>query len=703
MLTNIKLSNFRIHESTNIDILEPFVALVGKNDVGKSSVLEALDILCNRGKPMSDDDKTKDSTVSANIIGTFDGRILDYSSPILNEEREDIDSIFQKFGVEDNNHFIDLNQDLNALISLCNNNCRLFIERTYQYRTERKKIEELLSIFTNLRDLYFNTQSTTIKGFIDDYLAGNRDLQRIISKKQLLFSNSQSSAEKKCVKNIFKILEQFETNIQKVLKCNGLNIMAQKNVKDFEDTGDSNLIKSIDLISIDEQYKYDEDILFVWKQPYYISWVSEENSDPEIEKEWSDFTQKIYKTYLNGGSNIFNILFFKEYENHDLEDLFFEGSLDEIINKSDEILARFDQYVKTVRENDIAYLWEQYLNSFGSKNINLAKRGSGFKRLCEIYYFTMSALSKIRNNSQKHIILAVEEPEISLHPSQQRDIVQRLQDILKLPNTQVLITTHSPFIVNELKEENVCILKQITQTDAHGNTTETISTEEMSKRILKYPSMAEINYLAFDEPSMTYHQELFCHIEIEWEGKSNGDPIRKILDKLYKISSFKNCIDDLLQNYYMLLPDLDSFTSTVSSNYYKNLLLKHQFYREDQQKTIEDYCICRCVRDAIDHTSTKNYEWKNDNIVELSLKILLVVAQYFEKAKELLKNYSDAEGLNLDNIGNKEYIADGDAKQHTLSYCCWYYVTHPNTIIKKGSKEEKMRMNNIVTIVQNNL
>ena len=57
-LKNIKLSNFRIHKDTEIENIDNFLVLVGKNDTGKSSILYALDFLFNNREKLSDEDIT---------------------------------------------------------------------------------------------------------------------------------------------------------------------------------------------------------------------------------------------------------------------------------------------------------------------------------------------------------------------------------------------------------------------------------------------------------------------------------------------------------------------------------------------------------------------------------------------------------------------------------------------------------------------
>ncbi|MDT0631443.1 ATP-dependent nuclease [Rubrivirga litoralis] len=58
------------------------------------------------------------------------------------------------------------------------------------------------------------------------------------------------------------------------------------------------------------------------------------------------------------------------------------------------------------------------------------------------------------------VLLAVEEPEAFLHPSAQRTLARRL--LADRPNTRVIITTHSPLVVDEASAADVVVVKHHT-------------------------------------------------------------------------------------------------------------------------------------------------------------------------------------------------------------------------------------------------
>jgi len=67
-------------------------------------------------------------------------------------------------------------------------------------------------------------------------------------------------------------------------------------------------------------------------------------------------------------------------------------------------------------------------------------------------------------NIAENFIFAMEEPENSLHPKAQRQLLSVIQEISE--NTQVLVTTHSPVFIDRSKFENNIILTRTSR----GNT-----------------------------------------------------------------------------------------------------------------------------------------------------------------------------------------------------------------------------------------
>ena len=141
----------------------------------------------------------------------------------------------------------------------------------------------------------------------------------------------------------------------------------------------------------------------------------------------------------------------------------------------------------------------------GDEDIPINKRGSGVKRLVLLNFFRAEAERRKRELNVPSIIYAIEEPETSQHPEHQRKLIEAFIELSNAENTQILMTTHSPAIVKLLNFEH---LKLLTIEDV-------IEIQNIEQGELPYPSLNEVNYLAFGESNDEYHNELYGFIESE--------------------------------------------------------------------------------------------------------------------------------------------------------------------------------------------
>lgn len=174
----------------------------------------------------------------------------------------------------------------------------------------------------------------------------------------------------------------------------------------------------------------------------------------------------------------------------------------------------------------------------GDEDIPINKRGSGVKRLILLNFFRAEAERRQSESSVADIIYAIEEPETSQHPKHQRKLIEAFIKLSQSNNTQILLTTHSPSIVKLLDFDHIKLIKE-------DSTKEVVNVE---RNELPYPSLNEVNFLAFGESNDEYHNELYGYIESEGKLKeykngkvtmpyirikSNGDTIeeQKILSE----------------------------------------------------------------------------------------------------------------------------------------------------------------------------
>lgn len=194
----------------------------------------------------------------------------------------------------------------------------------------------------------------------------------------------------------------------------------------------------------------------------------------------------------------------------------------EAFNKFKELTGKLPQF----------YLIDNYLpfkNSeigYVEKNnheLSIEKMGSGYPMVLAImmqYYIT--------KQSEKDLIIFIDEPELHLHPRLQKQLVNLILDYSK--TTQIVLSTHSPEFLKDLRLNKffkINVLKKITNN---------IKINPIEKYVLPSPSIAETNYVAFNVDSMEYYNELYGHLmEI-----TNSDNIPSLDRKIRKGQTLVN-------------------------------------------------------------------------------------------------------------------------------------------------------------------
>ncbi len=144
----------------------------------------------------------------------------------------------------------------------------------------------------------------------------------------------------------------------------------------------------------------------------------------------------------------------------------------------------------------------------GDNDIPINKRGSGVKRLVLLNFFRAEAERRLQERNAPSIIYAIEEPETSQHTENQKKLIRSFLTLSEADNTQIIITTHSASIVKELEFRNLRLI-------SYEDGAEKVQPVDPGQ--LPYPSLNEVNYLAFSEITEEYHNELYGFIEEqEW-------------------------------------------------------------------------------------------------------------------------------------------------------------------------------------------
>jgi len=99
------------------------------------------------------------------------------------------------------------------------------------------------------------------------------------------------------------------------------------------------------------------------------------------------------------------------------------------------------------------------LSLTGDEAIPINKRGSGVRRLILLNFFRVKAEQLNSKKQTLNTIYAVEEPETSQHPDNQKMLMKAFQELSENSNSQVIFTTHTPMLASHINEENIRYVK----------------------------------------------------------------------------------------------------------------------------------------------------------------------------------------------------------------------------------------------------
>lgn len=465
-IESIILKNFRGYEKETKINLDDLSVFVGKNDAGKSTILEALDIFFNEGK----------------------------GAGVVKLDKDDV-----------------------------NVNCR-----------NKGDVETVITVvFTDLPDVIIldSTVETTLE---KEYLL-NSEGKLEISKKyknggaQKVWIKAYHPQNKSCS----DLLNKKNADLRKIIKENEIeclnlttnSIMRHSIWNHFED----NL--NLDTTEIDASKA---DVKQIWEKlysymPVYTLFQSD-RANTDNDSEVQDPLKEAVKLILKEPS-IHNIL---------------DEVSDKVYAKLTEVSDRTLEKLREVNEEIADELtpvipsadklkWHDVFKTVsisGDNNIPINKRGSGTKRLILMSFFRGEVERLSNEGESTGIIYAVEEPETSQHTNNQKILIEAFKEMSKISGVQVLLTTHSAYMVKQLDYKNLKIINE--------DKTSVDKVLHVKKNYLHYPSLNEVNYLAFNEINEEYHNELYGSLqEIAMNEDSKSNTV-KGFDNWLKSRGIKN-------------------------------------------------------------------------------------------------------------------------------------------------------------------
>lgn len=445
----IKIQNFRSYKDEVEIEFGDLTAFVGKNDIGKSTVLEALDIFFNCGSgviKLDKDDVNKQALSEGNTETIISVCFEELPASIV------IDST---------------NQTTLQAEHLLNTRGQLEIVKKYSNGGKEK--------------VFVRANHPTGSDCKDLLLKKNTDLQKIIRDNSITCSNQTINAVMRTA-----IWQHYNSQLQ----LDNIEIDVTK--------GDT---KSI------------WDKLQTYLPLYSLFQSDRKNSDGDSEVQ--DPLKEAVKQILNDTTLKTRFDEIATEVKNKLQDVA-TRTLAKIQEMNPEIASSLNPVIPDTESLKWADVFKS-VSIAGDEDIPINKRGSGVKRLILLNFFRAEAERRKSAENIPGIIYAIEEPETSQHTEHQKKLIKAFLDLSNTPNTQVIITSHSAALVKELQFQHLRLVK-------YENTTKTI--ENVLPNRLPYPSLNEVNYLAFSEITEEYHNELYGYIELESEMTNyrNGKP-----------------------------------------------------------------------------------------------------------------------------------------------------------------------------------
>lgn len=437
-IKTIKIQNFRSYKDEVKIEFDNLTAFVGKNDIGKSTVLEALDIFFNCGKGIIKLDKN-----DVNKQALSEGNKETIISVCFEELPEKI--------VIDSSSETTLQAEY-----LLNSSGQLEIVKKYSNGGKEK--------------IFVRANHPTGNDCKDLLLKKNNDLKKIIQNNSITCSNQT-------INSFMRLAIWKHYNSQ--LKLNNIEIdVTEGDTKSIW----NNLQSYLPLYSLFQSDRKNSDGDSEVQDPLKEA-VKQILNDKTLRDRFDEIAEEV-KTKLKDVAN---------------------RTLKEIKEMNPEIASSLNPVIPATD----SLKWTDVFKSVSiasDEDIPINKRGSGVKRLILLSFFKAEAEKRKLEKNIPSIVYAIEEPETSQHTEHQKKLIQSFLKLSEIKNTQIILTTHSAVLVKELEFKHLRLVKS-------DNTTKTI--ENVLPNSLSYPSLNEVNYLAFSEITEEYHNELYGYIELE--------------------------------------------------------------------------------------------------------------------------------------------------------------------------------------------
>ncbi|MGH4121711.1 MAG: ATP-binding protein [Clostridium sp.] len=488
-LKKLKLENFRGYTNGEISFDNDMNVIIGRNDVGKSTIMDALEIFFNGN---SSDCQVKIDIDDLNVCCGDDNKQVKVICCFENIDNKEI--------LVDTTNLTNLKEEYlyneEGLLEIAKVwNCsktkigasdlKIYLISNYpvifdkpliilKIQELRKKLDEIKAEITDYEEIN-KTKNAELRKALYSYHVKNKEVE---------FNNTEIDIAKEDAKNVW---ESIKTNLP-------LFFLFQSDRSNTD--GDSEVQNPLKLAT--------------------------KNALAEMETVLSDVRKQVEREVKKIGERT--------------------------IEKLKELDAGIAQNLKTELK---LKPWDSIFSFdlIADNNIPLNKRGSGVRRLILLSYFRAEAERISNESSSKDIIYAIEEPETSQHPDFQKMIIESLLEISKDAKHQIILTTHTPEIAKMVSVDQLIFIKKDEMNKPFAEIDEEIKIKDIvetlgilpgitSKLVICVEGENDVNFIKNINKNIDEFKEI---IDIEKEGINiisfGGSNLKRWIEKNYLIGS----------------------------------------------------------------------------------------------------------------------------------------------------------------------
>lgn len=378
-LVHVRLRNYRCYKSETCIEIDDLTVLVGKNDVGKSAIFDALSVFFEETKLDSEDASINGDNKDVRIICEFD---------------ELPDSL-----VIDTDYPTSLADEY-----LLNKNGRLEIHKVYDGSL----------IIPKLTGTYAFAVHPGAPKADDLLLLKNNELKKRANELNIDTESIDTRVNTQLRHLIWNSLDDLQLNVKEIP-------LDQETAKKIWD----------------QMRKY---------LPCFALFQSDRPStdqDPEAQDPMKSAVKEALKE--------------KEAELNSIAD-FVREEVYKIAEKTVAKLHEMDPSLASeLKQNFKPPNWANVfkISLTDDEEIPINKRGSGVRRLILLNFFRAKAEQAAIDKNSPSVIYAIEEPETSQHPHNQKMLMHAFYELSEYPSCQVLLSTHTPVLARLVPAVNL--------------------------------------------------------------------------------------------------------------------------------------------------------------------------------------------------------------------------------------------------------